>query len=142
MQKADLKDVVSIENRAYPYPWSKGIFADCLRVGYHCRVMDISGFIGSYGIMSVAAQESHILNLCVRPEWRGHGLARRMLEHLLERAHSAGSQTMFLEVRPSNQQAIRLYQSSGFCEVGVRPAYYPGRSGREDALVMAKTLAT
>lgn len=140
MMKADLKEVMAIELRAYDFPWNKGIFWDCIRAGYRCRVLEVRGYIGSYGVMSVGAEEAHILNLCVRPEWRRRGLARRMLDELLELARVDGAREAFLEVRPSNDAALRLYRTTGFTRVGVRRAYYPAKDGREDAWVMAKGL--
>ena len=140
MLKSDLKDIRAIEERAYEFPWSKGVFMDCIRAGYHCRVLQLQGSIGAYGIMSVGAEEAHILNLCVSPDWQGKGLARRLLYHLLDLARNDGAHTTFLEVRPSNQTALKLYRAAGFCELGVRPGYYPAGNGREDALIMAKTL--
>lgn len=140
MLKGDLNEIVAIEECAYTYPWSKTIFADCIRVGYDCLVLENNQRIDAYGIMSAAAGEAHILNLCVRPELQGCGLARRMLDHLLELARIRDAQTMFLEVRPSNQAALRLYAAAGFCELGLRRNYYPAKQGREDALVMAKEL--
>ena len=141
MLYADLREVIAIENRAYEFSWTEGIFRDCIRVGYHCQVLETShGFIQTYGVMSAAADEAHILNLCVRPELRGRGLSRHILGHLLELARTVEVQTVFLEVRPTNTAAVRLYSSTGFCEIGLRPGYYPAASGREDALVMAKEL--
>ncbi|MGB5063323.1 MAG: ribosomal protein S18-alanine N-acetyltransferase [Candidatus Competibacter sp.] len=141
MLYADLREVIAIENRAYEFSWTEGIFRDCIRVGYHCQVLETShGFIQTYGVMSAAADEAHILNLCVRPELRGRGLSRHILGHLLELARTVEVQTVFLEVRPTNTAAVRLYSSAGFCEIGLRPDYYPSASGREDALVMAKEL--
>lgn len=140
MRKLDLKEIVAIENQAYGFPWSKTIFAGCMRTDYSCRVLLIAGRIGSYGIMSVAADEAHILNLCVRPQFSGRGLAKQMLMHLMEQARSRGANTIFLEVRPSNAAALHIYRGAGFCEVGTRPDYYPDANGREDALVMARTL--
>ena len=141
MLYADLREVIAIENRAYEFSWTEGIFRDCIRVGYHCQVLETShGFIQTYGVMSAAADEAHILNLCVRPELRGRGLSRHILGHLLELARTVEVQTVFLEVRPTNTAAVRLYSSAGFCEIGLRPGYYPAASGREDALVMAKEL--
>ncbi|QQS54247.1 MAG: ribosomal protein S18-alanine N-acetyltransferase [Candidatus Competibacteraceae bacterium] len=141
MLYADLREVLTIEKRAYEFSWTESIFRDCIRVGYHCQVLETPhGFIQTYGVMSAAAGEAHILNLCVRPELRGHGLSRRMLEHLLELARTAEVQSVFLEVRPTNTAAVRLYHSAGFCEIGLRPSYYPAAGGREDALVMAKEL--
>lgn len=140
MSYADLKEVMVIESGAYPFPWTESIMGDCIRVGYCCRVVEAAGKIEGYGIMSVAAGECHILNLCIHPASQGRNLARRLLEHLLNLARAGGAQTAFLEVRPSNPRAVRLYQMAGFCEVGVRPDYYPAEDGREDALVMAKEL--
>ena len=141
MLYADLKEVLSIERRAYEFAWTEGIFRDCIRVGYHCRVLETPhGFIQAYGVMSAAVGEAHILNLCVRPELQGRGLSRRLLEHLLEQARSLQARTVFLEVRPSNHRAARLYAAAGFCEVGIRRDYYPSAKGREDALVLAKEL--
>jgi len=74
-------------------------------------------------------------------ELQGRGLSRRLLDDLLALAASSCAQTVFLEVRPSNQRALRLYANAGFCEVGLRRGYYPAAKGREDALVLAKELA-
>ena len=143
MLYADLREILLIENRAYQFSWSEGIFRDCLRADYHCRVLAVpnGGLIQGYGVMSAAVGEAHIFNLCVRPEWQGHGLARRILQHLLEIARAEAVKTVFLEVRVSNAPALRLYSAAGFCEIGQRPGYYPAPKGRrEDALVMAKEL--
>lgn len=138
---ADLKEVLSIEKRAYEFAWTEGIFRDCIRVGYQCRVLETPhGFVQAYGVMSVAVGEAHILNLCVRPELQGRGLSRQLLNHLLELAGSLDVRTVFLEVRPSNHRALRLYTDAGFCEVGIRRGYYPAAKGREDGLVLAKEL--
>lgn len=138
---ADLKEILAIEKRAYDFAWTEGIFRDCIRVGYLCRVLETPhGFIQAYGVMSAAVEEAHILNLCVRPELQGRGLARQLLDHLLALAVELEAHTVFLEARPSNQPALRLYDSAGFCEVGIRRDYYPAAKGREDALVLARAL--
>ncbi len=67
MQAADLKAVAAVERAAYQFPWSLGIFRDCLLAGYHCLVLDVGGSVTGYGIMSVAGGEAHLLNLCVHP---------------------------------------------------------------------------
>ena len=91
--------------------------------------------------MSTAVDESHILNLCVHPDWQGQGLGRVLLDHLVAAARSRGAAHLFLEVRASNDAAQRLYLSMGFNEIAQRAGYYPARGGRESALVFAKTLA-
>jgi ribosomal-protein-alanine N-acetyltransferase len=136
MLTSDLEAVLAVEQRAYPYPWSLGIFRDCVRVGYTCRVLEIDFVLGGYGVLSIGAGESHLLNLCVREEFRGRGLGRRLLEALLESAREQGARVCFLEVRPANTGAIRLYQAMGFQQIGVRRGYYQADNGREDALVM------
>ncbi len=140
MHELDLPAVVSIERAGYQFPWSEGIFQDCLRVGYVCRIIDVGGEMAGYGIMSAGAGEAHILNVCVRDEYRGRGLARKLLLHLLGQAHSAGMREAYLEVRPSNIIASRLYQSLGFEHVGVRRGYYQAAVGREDAAVLRRIL--
>jgi len=140
MNELDIPTVAVIERAAYQFPWSEGIFRDCLRVGYVCRVIDVADDMGGYGIMSVGAGEAHILNVCIREEYRSRGLARRVLTYLLERARGAGMYAAFLEVRPSNLAAARLYQSMGFEQVGVRRGYYQATAGREDAAVLRRVL--
>jgi ribosomal-protein-alanine N-acetyltransferase len=140
MHELDVPAIVVIERAAYQFPWSEGIFRDCLRVGYVCRVIDVGGVMAGYGIMSTGAGEAHILNVCVADDYRGRGLARRVLAYLLERARAAGMHEAFLEVRPSNTTAARLYHSMGFEQVGVRRGYYQATVGREDAAVLRRVL--
>lgn len=140
MLDEDVEAVMVIEEQVYPYGWSGGIFRDCLRVHYSCWVMEQGLEIVGYGIMSVAVGEAHILNVAVAPATQGQGRGREMLMHLLRTGRQHGAETAFLEVRPSNQVAIRLYETAGFHQVGVRRAYYPGDKGREDAVIMARDL--
>jgi ribosomal-protein-alanine N-acetyltransferase len=140
MHELDVPVVVAIERAAYQFPWSEGIFRDCLRVGYVCRLIEVGPEIAGYGIMSIGAGEAHILNVCVREDYRCRGLARQMLLYLIERARIAGMFEAFLEVRPSNIIAARLYHSMGFEQVGVRRGYYQATNGREDAAVLRRLL--
>jgi ribosomal-protein-alanine N-acetyltransferase len=140
MHEFDVPMVVAVERAGYQFPWSEGIFRDCLRVGYVCRVIECSGDIAGYGIMSMGAGEAHILNVCIREEYRCRGFARKLLQYLLERARAAGMSEAFLEVRPSNTVASRLYLSLGFEQVGIRRGYYQSTAGREDACVLRRVL--
>ena len=137
MTVADLDRVMEIEPRAYEFPWSEGIFRDCLRVGYCCWCYEENDELTGYGVMSVAAGESHILNLTVRPEVQRKGIGRKLLKHFIQLARRHNADTLMLEVRPSNTAAIRLYEAQGFNEIGVRRNYYPAADGREDALLLA-----
>src|SRR5579863_8144114 len=136
MRDADVHEIVAIERSSYQFPWSEGIFRDCLRVGYTCRVVTLGRQVAAYGVMSVGAGEAHILNLCVGEAFRCRGLGRRLLALLVERAAAAGMKEAFLEVRPSNTAAIRLYLAHGFEQVGMRRGYYQAVGGREDAAVL------
>jgi ribosomal-protein-alanine N-acetyltransferase len=100
-------------------------------------VLRLAGDIIGYGILQVAADEAHLLNLCIDKSAQHQGFARVMLERLLYQAASRNANVVFLEVRPSNPRAIELYQRAGFNQVGLRKGYYDARNGREDALVMA-----
>ncbi len=140
MQEEDLELIMAIEEQAYHYPWTPTIFKDCLHVGYCCWVVERDGILAGYGIMSVVAGESHLLNLCIHSVYQSLGLGTKLLAHLLDLAVEHHANTIFLEVRPSNFPAIRLYLEHGFAEIGVRRNYYPAKMGREDALILAKTI--
>ncbi|MEA3278722.1 MAG: ribosomal protein S18-alanine N-acetyltransferase [Pseudomonadota bacterium] len=140
MRDLDIPAVMAVETLAYAHPWTEGIFRDCLRVGYSCWVMARAKEIVGYGVMSVAAGECHVLNLCVRADWQGRQIGRKMLRRLLSIGRTNNADTAFLEVRVSNRSAIGLYEAEGFCEVGVRRGYYPADNGREDAAIMARPL--
>jgi ribosomal-protein-alanine N-acetyltransferase len=140
MKAADLAGVMACERAAYGLPWAEEVIEECLRVGYNCWVVDLGGEIAAHGIMSIGAEECHVLNLCVHPDWQRMGLGRRLLRRLMALAQDKGADTAFLEVRISNVQARGLYVSEGFCEIGTRRGYYPARTGREDAVVLARSL--
>lgn len=142
MGHKDLAMVSDIERRSYEFPWSHGVFRDCLLAGYHCIVLERDGRVAGYGILSIAAGEAHILNLCVDPKYRSHGYGEYLLDAILTQSRSASVREIFLEVRPSNTTALALYRKKGFHRVARRPAYYQATEGREDAAVLAKKLIT
>ena len=139
MSTQDLPNVLRNERRSYSHPWTEGIFLDCLRAGYECWVVKRGERVIGHGILSIAAGESHLLNVCVNPDYQGQGHGRTLVKFMIDRARQSAS-TVFLEVRPSNLTAYKLYESLGFNEVGVRKDYYPAYVGREDALVLAMEL--
>ena len=140
MRESDLAEVHALEIRAYEFPWTLGIFRDCLRADYPAWVLQVDGRLAGYCLMSIAAGEAHVLNVCTAPELQGRGLGRQLVHALLRIARARRVDRVFLEVRPSNVAAIRLYDAEGFNEIGRRPRYYPARNGREEALVMALEL--
>jgi ribosomal-protein-alanine N-acetyltransferase len=135
MTLVDVPRVMEVERDSYPFPWSDGIFRDCVRVGYFCRVVEFRGVVYGHAVMSFGAGEAHVLNICIASDLREQGIGRRLMEFLIEQARKMGMQDMFLEVRPSNPSAIHLYESIGFARVGVRKGYYQASPGREDAWV-------
>ena len=137
MLEADIDAVIAIERSAYDFPWTVGIFKDCLKSNYHCWVMQVFENLAGYVVMSIAARECHLLNICIAKHYRRQGLATKFMQYLLQFARSTETKIIYLEVRPSNISAIQLYQALGFAEIGVRKNYYPCDTGREDALVLA-----
>lgn len=140
MQEADLDAIMVIEPRIYPYPWSRGNFADSLKSGYSCWVVELDGELIGYGAMMVVLDEGHLLNISIAKAYQGRGFGRALLDHFIAVAKRHGGQMMFLEVRPSNTAAIALYESMGFNEFSVRKGYYPAEHGREDAILMGLAL--
>ena len=136
LSTADLDRVMEIEQSAYPFPWTRGIFEDCLRVGYDCRGLRIGHALVGYSVQTRAAGECHLLNLCIEPDWQGRGYGSLLLEQSILLAKAQECSSMFLEVRPSNRAGIALYHKRGFRIVGERPDYYRASHGREDALIM------
>jgi ribosomal-protein-alanine N-acetyltransferase len=140
MTADDVDAVMQLERLSYPFPWSAGNFHDCLKSGYYACLLEDDELLAGYAVMSMAAGEAHVLNICIHPQRRGRGLGRSLL-HTLEQVAKVGEvEMMLLEVRASNRVAISLYESMGFNELGCRHNYYPDHDGREDALVMARQL--
>jgi ribosomal-protein-alanine N-acetyltransferase len=140
MRLQDLQEVIAIENRIYPFPWTKGNFRDSITAGYECRVFELAGVIVGYGVLMAALDEAHLLNLSVAANWQRRGYGRMFLGYFMELARERGCDFISLEVRPSNLPAIRLYRSEGFREIALRRGYYPAERGREDAVVMGRSL--
>ena len=141
MIENDLDDVIAIEESVYPYPWTRGIFHDCINVGYLCRILQDKGKIVAYSIMSVAVEEAHLLTIVVPKNEQSKGYGKRMLNEMIRLAKEDAANTMYLEVRTSNESAIQLYHQRGFNELGIRNNYYPAEQGREDALIFALDLS-
>lgn len=141
MQQADLVEVMIGELASYPYPWTRVNFEDCINnQAYSCWVFQQGKQLSGHLILSSVVKEAHILNICVYPELQGNGWGRKLLSEAENIAKKRQAETVFLEVRPSNKAGINLYLSEGYNEIGLRKGYYPADDGREDALVMAKTL--
>jgi ribosomal-protein-alanine N-acetyltransferase len=132
----DLDRIIELELAAYPYPWTRGIFADCIRVGYECWGLQLGSELIGYSIQTHTAGENHLLNLCIAPEHHRQGYGSILLDHVIRLAHKQQCFCIFLEVRPSNPAGVKLYRKNGFAVVGERVEYYRSSQGRESALVM------
>jgi len=139
LSEGDLEAVLPIEKASYPHPWTLVHFKDELQnpvadlVG--CKIDDI---LAGYLCYWLIAGELQILNVAVAPEFRGCGIANRLLDHVFASCHTKGLVSAWLEVRVGNRAAIALYRRFGFSDGGVRRNYY--RDG-EDALLMVRDFA-
>ena len=136
---ADRLDLVlHVEQRAYDHPWSRTNFLDALHAGYQAQILMANDTALGYFVAMKGVDEVHLLNITVVPEQQGQGLARTMLDALAVWGRGQGAQWVWLEVRVSNQRAMRVYEAYGFRRMGQRKDYYPaGGNLREDALVMS-----
>jgi len=143
MSERDLDAVLAVENAAYEFPWSRGNFIDSLAAGHVCRVLpDGQGRLLGYFVALPGVQEMHLLNLTVAPPDQARGLGRFLLGELMCLCREHGASQLWLEVRPSNQRAMRIYRRFGFEVCSVRRNYYPAaRGAREDAIVMSLNVA-
>ncbi len=141
LRLSDLDEIMAVEQRCYPFPWSRDIMENCLQQSgyYHIAIKQNNRIIG-YIFMSYGAEEAHVLNLCVLPDYRGKRYGMSLLQYAIDDIRQYNVKNIYLEVRSSNVVAIALYFDMGFNEIGIRKGYYPAKVGREDAIVMAKTL--
>jgi len=103
-------------------------------------VLENEDRIAGYSVLSIAAGEAHILNICVDPAHRAYGYGARLLDDILLKARGESVREVFLEVRPTNVTALALYKKRGFVQIAERPAYYQAHDGREDAAVLSRKL--
>lgn len=140
MRRDDVPAVMDIERALYPFPWTEGNFRDSLNAGYSCWVCTFGEHVIGYAVMMLAADEAHVLNIAIARDWQRQGLGAQLMRHLIGLARGYGANEIFLEVRPSNAAARRLYHGMGFNEIATRRNYYPSHGGREDAILMAMSL--
>ena len=140
--EADLDHVVAVEQAAYSHPWTIGNYKDALKAGYAGFKLMAGDHLVGYWVAMQAMDEVHLLNLTVAPDFQGQGWARCLLQWLSLWAQQQGALQLWLEVRESNVRALKLYQSFGLKQVGVRKDYYPAsRTSREAAVVMSMPIS-
>ncbi|WP_018692807.1 ribosomal protein S18-alanine N-acetyltransferase [Algicola sagamiensis] len=126
-----------IECACHQHPWSEAVFQSCIGNRYFNQMLlsgeqPIGFYIGEY-----IAGEATLLDVCIAPEYQGNGFGRVLVEHFVKTSFEKGAESLWLEVRVSNQAAQQLYHQVGFYEVGRRPNYYPAGIEREDAVIMS-----
>ncbi len=136
MQVEDLDCILEIERASFPSPWPKKLFLrdlsnNSLSLYFNIILEEIVGFIGCWIIID----ELHIINLAIRPGYRQRGFADKLLRFIFSKAKSLGLIRATLEVRVSNEKAIRLYKKHGFYIAKTMNNYY---DNKEDALIMWK----
>jgi [ribosomal protein S18]-alanine N-acetyltransferase len=135
---ADLPQVIAIERRAFPTPWSLAMFVlELSKPSGICLAALDHGVIVGYLVCSRYDTVWHLMNVAIEPARQREGIASTLLERLFEQADRPNEQYT-LEVRTSNDGAIRLYERFGFRAAGRRRAYY--HDNREDALIMWRTV--
>ena len=142
MRPADVREVAAIESASFRSPWPARAFTEELKHPEIARCLvarrEPGGAVIGYICSWIVADELMINNLAVAPEARRAGVGRGLLLRAMRDAVAEGCATAWLEVRPSNAGAIRMYQSHGFVTVRRRRGYYTDT--REDALVMRAIL--
>lgn len=134
-----LDQIYEIEQKVYPEPWSRNLMYESLEAPMtHAKglFLDQGGLVG-YGIYQVVFSEGHLLNIAVDPQWQRKGLGEKLLLELMNDVKARGGSSFFLEVRPSNEAARKMYEKNGFRSLMVREKYY---SDGEAALIMVKDL--
>lgn len=141
LEERDLVTVATIEASVYVFPWTLGNFRDSLGSGYECFGCWAGRELIGYSIVMTALDEAHLLNLAVASGWQRRGIGSRFLQHLIDGARKQKREMLYLEVRPSNIAARRMYEQFGFRQLGLRRDYYPSVTGREDALFLGLNIA-
>ncbi|HAU0086474.1 TPA: ribosomal protein S18-alanine N-acetyltransferase, partial [Legionella pneumophila] len=145
MKDSDIENVYSIETNVHIAPWSKDILRDCVLVGYDCRVLEInngdSSILAGYIISRISNNSCHILNLCIAKPLQSKGLGRKLLQTVLySLSKYTQTESVILEVRPSNSAALHLYETMGFEKVEIKKDYYKDKNSVEDAILLKKLL--
>jgi len=134
----DVDAVYALECSVFPHPWSRANFVDSLASGYDAWVLrGADDELAGYFLLMIALDEVHLLDVAVAAPRHGTGLGRYLLDRIVARARGLRMASILLEVRPSNERALQVYQRYGFAEIGRRKGYYPAHEGRrEEAIVM------
>ena len=137
LSESDLDRVVAVEQTVYSHPWTLGNFKDALKSGYAAFKLEAGEHLIGYLVAMQVIDEVHLLNITVAPAFQRQGWAHALLQFLNLWSLQKEAQCLWLEVRQSNERALKLYKAFGFEQVGLRKDYYPeSRTSRESAVVM------
>lgn len=139
LNSCDLPRILEIENLSSPFPWDLEIFRGCMGPTYVCLVLEADAETVGFAVASAAAREGHLLNIAIDPGCRCRGLGTLLLGAVLDVLEQRSAINVFLEVRRSNNSAIRLYRRFGFEPIGLRKDYYTRVDGCEDAITMKRS---
>ncbi len=141
MRADDVPAVAALEARTFGDPWPAASFREMLAQPYTISLVgELSGELIGYAMGTAVADEGEVLNLAVDAARQRRGFGHALVERLLDMLAQRGAESLYLEVRASNEAAIRLYESFGFRPMGRRKGYY--RAPREDAVTMVRKIDT
>lgn len=137
MESCHVPQVAALEKTCFSDPWSEKSVASELENSLSCWLVAldgnaVAGYVGSQTVLG----ETDMMNLAVSPEYRRQGIAKMLVNALVEQLKQRGSRCLTLEVRVSNEPARNLYESLGFVQIGRRPGYY--HNPKEDGLILRK----
>jgi ribosomal-protein-alanine N-acetyltransferase len=139
MALSDIKSVISIEKQCHSHPWPEKLFLSHFGMRYFNHILQIDNKTIGYFIASHVAGEVTLMNIAIDPNFQGQGFGFQLINELIHKSKQQDQIEIWLEVRESNQNAIKLYQKMGFVEVDKRKNYYPianSKTQREDAIIM------
>ena len=139
MTTADITALCAIEQQVQYAPWTEKLFSDSLE-RHVCWVAQKDQQVVGFFVVQFIVDEAHLLNIAVDPTQQKQGIGRVLLDNVQQQAIAKKANTIFLELRATNQRALALYQMAGFNEIGLRKNYYPAAQGKEDAVIMALML--
>ncbi|AMC34835.1 ribosomal protein S18-alanine N-acetyltransferase [Janthinobacterium sp. B9-8] len=141
LNASDIPQLMALDAATNSHPWDISHWQHSLKADV-CLGIDGEAGLNAFAVAMKMVDEAELLLIAVAPALQGKGLGQRIFSALSEKLANNGAQSLFLEVRESNRQARRFYESAGFAETGIRPAYYPAASGsgREDALIFALSI--
>ena len=138
---ADIDQVAQLDASAFEFAWSRNDFESSLKTGHSFLLLKEEESLLGMAVYMQIFEQSELLTIAVAPDQQGKGYGKLILNEVMARLAAHGAESLFLEVRVSNERARNLYRNAGFQEISRRKGYYPTRDGREDAIVMQKLLS-